>query len=148
MDLQASLHPSVQHYQSAASQLLTNFVEKQSQSQKADAPASQSDVAAMISSEVKGYSTYVVKKEVAQVAPPDTQEGASQVPPTAREEEEEDEEFVAKEDIVKAWRFGSTWVPMEADTFEPLATQKGVEVLGFFPRANVSIQIRIAEADM
>jgi ATP-dependent DNA helicase 2 subunit 2 len=51
---------------------------------------------------------------------------------------EEDEEVVAKEDIVKAWRFGSTWVPMEADTFEPLDTRKGVEVLGFFPRDAVN----------
>ena len=161
MDLQAPLHPTAQRpFQTPQSQLLSSYLDQQSQqhghsqaqSQGQNAPAS-SDIAGMISSEVKGYSTYVIKKEPA--APPpasqddvimaDSQAPASQKPGTqartqadAEDAEEEEEEVVAKEDLVKAWRFGSTWVPMEADTFEPLATQKGVEVLGFFPRANVS----------
>ena len=162
MDLQAPLHPNAQRpYQTQQSQLLSSYVDQQSQQHgqsqgggdgQGGSKIPHSDIAGLISSEVKGYSTYVVKKEP--VAPPGaTQEtgmdgsqmSGSQVPGTqnrtqgdAEEREEEEEEVVAKEDLVKAWRFGSTWVPMEADTFEPLATRKGVEVLGFFPRANVS----------
>jgi len=62
------------------------------------------------------------------------------------EGDQDEEEPVAKEDIVKAWRFGSTWVPMEQDTFEPLDTRKGVEVLGFFPRSAVSCRPRYLHA--
>lgn len=108
----------------------------------------------MVSADIKQYPGYIVKRS--EPPPPATQgtqaTQASQKPATAtqsdeeeeaeeaevKEEEEEEDEVVAKEDIVKAWRFGSTWVPMEKDTFEPLNTKKGVEVLGFFPRANVS----------
>lgn len=154
IDLQAPLHPNAQRpYQTQQSQLLSSYIDQQSQTAsqgKDGAGAVPSDIAGMISSEVKGYSTYVVKKE--QTAPPPSQGAGmdgSQVPVSQRagtqpatqadgeELEEEEEEVVAKEDLVKAWRFGSTWVPVEADTFEPLATQKGVEILGFFPRANV-----------
>jgi len=106
----------------------------------------------MISAEVKSHSTYVVKKQepvnpAATQATQGTQAGASQKDPdfvdadeimAEPDTEEAEEEYVSKEDIVKAWRFGSTWVPMEADMFEPLVTSKGVEILNFIPTANVS----------
>lgn len=151
MDLQAPLQSSQKVYPSSASQLLTSFAQ---QSQERAGP-SQTDLASMISSDVKAYSTYVIKKQDPAVPDASQATQSSQVPPSqarkeaievdqggqeAPVEEEEEEEAVAKEDIVKAWRFGSTWVPMEADTFEPLNTRKGVEILGFFPRANVRSQ--------
>lgn len=107
-----------------------------------------------ISADVKNYSTYVIKRTEPQ-QPPASDATASQIQPSQQDayldgsadaglyedgmyEGPAEEEVVEKEDIVKAWRFGSTWVPMEQDTFEPLHTEKGVEVLGFFPVDNVS----------
>lgn len=153
MDLQGPQSGADSYRDMGANQLMASLTE-QSESQgggKLD-PA---DIAAMISADIKQHSTYVVKTQppapisgtqatqatqASQRDPdfvdPEADAGAGgEVPPP---EEEEDEEFVAKEDIVKAWRFGSTWVPMEADTFEPLITDKGVEILNFIPTANVS----------
>ncbi|KAL7422191.1 ATP-dependent DNA helicase yku80 [Cryptotrichosporon argae] len=142
--------PAMDLQTGAKSQLLSNLME-QSQSRAPGAQPDPSELAAMISAEVKHYSAYVVKRE----APPDatqattqaTQQGASQIATQqeSEQQEEEEEEAVAKDDIVKAWKFGSTWVPMEADTFEPLHTQKGVEVIGFFPRKNLRRHTLIGE---
>ena len=141
MDLQAP----PQATEAGPSSQLAHSIAQQSQ-RLAELPSA-SDLAAMISAEVKHHSTYIIKR--ADGAPPGKaptnsqagfgMEGLDQdyVDETEPQENEE-EEVVAKDDIVKAWRFGSTWVPMEADTFEPLDTKKGVEVLGFFPRDAVS----------
>ena len=153
MDLQGPQSGADSYRDMGANQLMASLTE-QSQSQgggKLD-PA---DLAAMISADIKQHSTYVVKKQPP--APTATQATqatqASQRDPdmidangeVAADEDaqpvdgdEDEDEFVAKEDIVKAWRFGSTWVPVEADTFEPLVTDKGVEILNFIPTANVS----------
>ncbi|CAK9782753.1 SPOC domain-like protein [Cutaneotrichosporon oleaginosum] len=66
---------------------------------------------------------------------PQSQSQTQTLSPTQRTEE--DLEPVEKEDLVKAWRFGSSLIPVEADTFAPLRTEKSVEVLGFIPQANV-----------
>ena len=141
MDLQSHQREGIAR-SSASNQLLNSVTE---QSQALDKPPAQSDLAAMISAEVKNYSTYVVKKQELEKDVGGTQAdtqvsvGGTQVETLQEQDtEEEDDELVSKEDIVKAWRFGSTWVPMEKDTFEPLDTRKGVEVLGFFPRDAVS----------
>lgn len=155
MDLQGPQSGADSYRDMGANQLMASLTE-QSESQggrKLD-PA---DIAAMISADIKQHSTYVVKKQqpVANTATQATQatqvsqrdpkfidpetDGGMGESKSPAEEEEEEEEFVAKEDIVKAWRFGSTWVPMEADTFEPLITDKGVEILNFIPTANVSL---------
>ena len=148
MDLQG---PSQASQAGPSSQLASSLAQ---QSQHLAQPPTTSDLAAMISAEVKHHSAYVVKRPDAAPASqgvPLSQVdyekegqdgdylGDSDIPPAMPEE---DEEMVAKEDIVKAWRFGSTWVPMEADTFEPLDTRKGVEVLGFFPRDAVSRRLQ------
>jgi ATP-dependent DNA helicase 2 subunit 2 len=174
MDLQAPLPklgaPASQQYRPASSNQLYNSLAEQSQSQSQGGgiPVA-SDLAAMISAEVKHHSTYVIRRlpgaptllatQATQMTGTQTQTQASQAFATEGLDEdqlaelgdlgtqEEEEEIVDKEDIVKAWRFGSTWVPMEADTFEPLATQKGIEILNFFPRAGVgSIHMRVATA--
>ena len=138
-----------------SSQLRATLEEMQSQAQaqsQHEAPPSASDLAAMVSSNVKRHSMYVIKHtkpeapatQASQAS--QSQAQASQVAsqtqlndvPEEEEEEEEEEEIVDKEDIVKAWRFGSSWIPIEDDTFEPLKTTKGVEVLGFVPKQNVS----------
>lgn len=142
MDLQA--HPGTKASAASASAQLASNVAQQAQS--LDVSPKESDLAAMISAQVNHYSTYVIKRQ--EPAPPDStqaiydasQKGNSQQVP--QDVGEEEEEPVAKEDIVKAWRFGSTWVPMEKDTFEPLDTQKGVEILGFFPREAVGLRQR------
>jgi ATP-dependent DNA helicase 2 subunit 2 len=155
MDLQA---PKATTYRDQnASQLLSSLAQ-QSQSQAQGTGAGDkvdpSELAAMISAEVKQHSTYVIKRQppgppggtqATQATQASQQQGyedfvgmedPSQMQVPA--EEDLEEEFVEKEDIVKAWRFGSTWVPMEADLFEPLNTTKGVEILNFIPIANVS----------
>ncbi|WWD15786.1 hypothetical protein CI109_100210 [Kwoniella shandongensis] len=155
MDLQAPLHakPSTQGASNPLMSSLIHQSQSQSQTQHGEAPNAD-DLAAMISADVKHHSTYVVKK-VDATAPPTTQPFGSQGldgdyldafnATQQAEEEEEEEEFVAKEDLVKAWRFGSTWVPMEADTFEPLDTQKGVEILGFFPKDAIKRHLLMGE---
>lgn len=149
MDLQAPLQSKTGGPPSA-SQLMSSIAQ---QSQSANGPSA-GDLAAMISADVKHHSAYVIKRAVGEEGGKETQ--ASQAPnyglegldeeyneePQEPEAEQEEEEVVAKEDIVKAWRYGSTWVPMEADTFEPLETRKGVEVLGFFPQENVGARSR------
>lgn len=150
MDLQGPQPGADSYRDMGANQLMASLTEqRQSQGGKLD-PA---DIAAMVSADIKQHSTYVIKKQepTANTATQATQatqqdpdfvdpeeggDGGTAAPPA--DEEEAEEEFVAKEDIVKAWRFGSTWVPMEADMFEPLVTDKGVEVLNFIPTANVS----------
>nr|XP_019013387.1 uncharacterized protein I206_01453 [Kwoniella pini CBS 10737]OCF52168.1 hypothetical protein I206_01453 [Kwoniella pini CBS 10737] len=97
---------------------------------------------------VKSHSTYVVKKidNVPQSSQMASQAyEATQQASQAQAEEDDEEEFVEKEDIVKAWRFGSTWVPMEADTFEPMETKKGVEILGFFPKDAIKRHLLMGE---
>ena len=135
-----------------ASQLMASVNQ---QSQGSGSKLDPNDIAAMISADVKSHSTYVVKKQesvnpAATQATQGTQAGPSQKDPDfvdtdeimaepEPDTEDAEEEYVSKEDIVKAWRFGSTWVPMEADMFEPLITSKGVEILNFIPTANVSV---------
>lgn len=165
MDLQAPQRPNskMAYKDQNASQLMSSLTQ-QSQSQglgqtpaAAAAKIDPSELAAMISADVKQHSTYVIKRLPPVTATQATQatqasqaeadgyedfiglDGPSQVRGTADiGGEEAEDEFVEKEDIVKAWRFGSTWVPMEADLFEPLNTTKGVEILNFIPLANVS----------
>jgi ATP-dependent DNA helicase 2 subunit 2 len=132
------------------SNLASSLAEMQSQGQ---APGiASADLAALVSSVIKRHSLYVIKHKPA--APPVSSQATdsqtlSQAQPqlqtqtqlTNVPEEAEEEEIVDREDIVKAWRFGSSWVPIEDDTFEPLKTQAGVEILGFVPRKNVSQQL-------
>ncbi|CAD6581135.1 MAG: ATP-dependent DNA helicase II subunit 2 [Tremellales sp. Tagirdzhanova-0007] len=151
MDLQA---PPQTIQAGPSSQLASSLAQ---QSQHMERPPTTSDLAAMISAEVKHHSAYVVRRPDAAPATQEVpvsqadfgKEGLdgdylvdSDIPQALPEE---DEELVAKEDIVKAWRFGSTWVPMEADTFEPLDTRKGVEVLGFFPRDAIRRHLLMGE---
>lgn len=138
------------------SQLRSTLSEMQSQAQSQHEPVPEaSDLAAIISSDVKRHSMYIVKHKVGedpastlsqtqqtqtqtQGSQAQTQTQVSQVDEAAEPDVEEEEEVVDKEDIVKAYKFGASWVPIEADTFEPLQTQKGVEILGFISRKNVS----------
>ncbi|ORY22765.1 SPOC like C-terminal domain-containing protein [Naematelia encephala] len=145
MDLQAPLKSNGHGYTQPASSQLASSLAQQSQAMH-QAPEV-SDLAAMISADVKHHSLYVIKR--ADGAP-----GVKEAPPGESEDDlnpdnvevdQEAEEVVAREDIVKAWRFGSTWVPMEADTFEPLDTRKGVEILGFFPREAIKRHLLMGE---
>lgn len=138
-----------------ASQMLSQL---ESQSQHVPEPA---ELAGMISGKINRHSTYFIKHRVEAastqsatqrtnleddedfIAPPTQTQTQTQ---TLEEEEEGEEEPVEKEDLVKAWRFGSSLIPVEADTFEPLLTQKGIEVLGFIPQANVGARLE-HEAD-
>ena len=148
VDLQGPQPGSGNYRDMGASQLMASVNQ---QSQGSGAKLDPSDIAAMISAEVKSHSTYVVKKQDSvnpaqgTQATQGTQAALSQKDPHFVDADQDmeaipedaEEEYVSKEDIVKAWRFGSTWVPMEADMFEPLVTNKGVEILNFIPTDNV-----------
>ncbi|KAG8689972.1 ATP-dependent DNA helicase II subunit 2 [Ceratobasidium sp. 394] len=54
------------------------------------------------------------------------------------EKQESPGEVVEKETLVKAFKYGSTWVPCEEGHFEGLHTRKGIEVHGFIPESTVS----------
>ena len=51
------------------------------------------------------------------------------------EEDEEDEdtvyEVVEKDSLVKAFKYGATWVPVEDDSIETLNTVKSIEIVSF-----------------
>ena len=145
MDLQVPPKES----QAGPSSQLASSLQAQSQAIRTHAT---DDLAAMVSAEVKHYSTYVIRhqdkgegdkldKGKGRAEDMDVDRDYATQEPLEEDDMhlEEDEEAVAKEDIVKAWRFGSTWVPMEAETFEPLDTRKGVEILNFVPRSSVSL---------
>lgn len=119
---------------SEASQLMTTL-QSQSQSQG----RSSADILASVSADVKQHSTYFLKKIEERVE--EGVDGPSTI------EEDEEREYISKEELVKAWRFGSSWIPVEDDTFEPLPTQKGLEILGFIPVKNVSSHCGPFKAD-
>ncbi|GMK57801.1 hypothetical protein CspeluHIS016_0406350 [Cutaneotrichosporon spelunceum] len=100
---------------------------------KAEAPApSQISVSATQSQRIEDDADFILP-------------GQTQTQTQTQSQTEAEEELVEKEDLVKAWRFGSSLIPVEADTFEPLPTQKGIEVLGFIPQAHVRKYMLIGE---
>lgn len=59
--------------------------------------------------------------------------------PEAQEKEiEYEEKEMDKENLVKAYKFGNTWVPMEGDAFPDMETKGGIDVLGFVSSSGVS----------
>ena len=54
-------------------------------------------------------------------------------------EEETRLEKVEKEQLVKGFKYGSTYVPCPDGQFERLNTKKGMEICGFFQRKNVRL---------
>lgn len=54
------------------------------------------------------------------------------------EEQEWVEEEVDKENLKKAYKFGSTWVPIDEDDFEKMVSTAGLDVLGFIKEDTVS----------
>lgn len=46
---------------------------------------------------------------------------------------------VEKEELVRGYKYGSTFVPCEDDYFQKLPTRKGIDVLGFFPLKSVRL---------
>lgn len=54
-------------------------------------------------------------------------------------EEETRFEKVEKEQLIKGFKYGSTYVPCPDGQFERLNTKKGIEICGFFQRKNVRL---------
>ncbi|WWD01563.1 hypothetical protein V866_008508 [Kwoniella sp. B9012] len=153
MELQAPTRPTLGNQRQSSNQLMSSLInQSQSLSQGGEIPKME-DFASMISAEVKHHSTYVLKKSDNN-DPASSQLGTQGLDgeyldatqqATQNQDDDIEEEFVEKEDLVKAWRFGSTWVPMEADTFEPMDTRKGVEILGFFPKDAIKRHLLMGE---
>jgi len=58
---------------------------------------------------------------------------------TSVAKEETPLEKVEKEQLVKGFKYGSTYVPCPDGQFEKLNTKKGMEICGFFQRKNVRL---------
>lgn len=54
-------------------------------------------------------------------------------------EEETRSEKVEKEQLIKGFKYGSTYVPCPDGQFERLNTKKGIEICGFFLKKNVRL---------
>ena len=50
----------------------------------------------------------------------------------------DDSERVEPEELVRAYKYGATYVPFEEGTFLKLATKKGLDICGFMPASKVS----------
>ncbi|KDQ17714.1 hypothetical protein BOTBODRAFT_155793 [Botryobasidium botryosum FD-172 SS1] len=61
------------------------------------------------------------------------------------EEKEKIYEKVEKEQLVKAFKYGATWVPSEEDAWEKLHTVKGIDVLQFFDASKWHREYSIGE---
>lgn len=59
------------------------------------------------------------------------------------DDEDKNEQFeeveVSVDNCTKAYRFGSTWVPLNEEDFETLSTTAGFDLLGFIKSAGVSV---------
>jgi ATP-dependent DNA helicase 2 subunit 2 len=84
---------------------------------------------------------YVVQKKNEQdedVEMGETSEGDRRIEDADGEDEGEYEEMeVDIENCTKAYRFGSTWVPLNEEDFETMPTKSGIEVLGFIKETGV-----------
>lgn len=148
MDLQMPMRSAADGI-SLSNPLISGLL-SQSQSQRKNPPSTE-EMAGMISAEVKQHHSYVIKKPEINASGNRISTQASGVEPSEQideneNEEEDDEEYVDKEDVVKAWKFGSTWVPVPEKTFTTMDTRKGIEVLGFFPVENIRRYHLIGEA--
>src|SRR5258706_1431559 len=58
-----------------------------------------------------------------------------------------DFERVEPEELVRAFKYGATYVPFEEGTFLKLETKKGLDICGFMPASKVSKHSRAVELD-
>jgi ATP-dependent DNA helicase 2 subunit 2 len=63
----------------------------------------------------------------------------------AKPEVEYEEREVEEENLVKAYKFGKTWVPMPKDIFPEMETVAGMDVVGFMKAAGVSRRTKSKE---
>ena len=59
----------------------------------------------------------------------------------------DDSERVESEELVRAYKYGATYVPFEEGTFLKLETKKGLDICGFMPASKVSKHSRDIEFD-
>lgn len=52
-----------------------------------------------------------------------------------------DEEIVEKEELVRGYKYGASFVPVDEDEFERLEPNPGIDICGFFDAKNVSLPI-------
>ncbi|KIP04439.1 hypothetical protein PHLGIDRAFT_15192 [Phlebiopsis gigantea 11061_1 CR5-6] len=63
------------------------------------------------------------------------------------EEPEQKKELVEidKEDLVRGYKYGSSYVPVPDGNFPKLETKKGIEICGFFPEKNLRPELSMGE---
>lgn len=96
-----------------------------------------------IEADVSAFTKYfVVQKKNEQdqdVEMEDGSGGEHRIEDADEDEGEYEEMEVDIESCTKAYRFGSTWVPLNEEDFETMPTKSGIEVLGFIKETGVNV---------
>lgn len=65
------------------------------------------------------------------------------------QDDDNGEETVEKEDLVRGYKYGAGFVPVdEEEGFQRLESKPGIDICGFFPSDNVSPSLRRTNADL
>lgn len=83
--------------------------------------------------DVQPYTKYVITRPLVTTIP--TQPGGEDV--NMEDIGEVEEREVDKENLVKAYKFGSTWVPLNEGDFDEMVSLPGFDVLGFISNDKV-----------
>lgn len=64
------------------------------------------------------------------------------------EEKEKHREKVEKEELVRGFKYGSSYAPCPEGQFPKLETRKGIDICGFFPSKNASIRLLFSQRSL
>ncbi|KAF7310439.1 Ku domain-containing protein [Mycena chlorophos] len=78
-----------------------------------------------------------VKKEEEEVEEAEQEEGDQKIPAHMSQ--------VNKEELIRGFKYGETYVPCPDGQFERLPTKKGIEICGFFPAKNFRRELSMGE---
>jgi ATP-dependent DNA helicase 2 subunit 2 len=121
-----------------AKPLPPSLLEAASQSQSQGYSAPTQKIGAVIAStpgieaDVQPYTKYVVTTSKQATAGDDTMD-------VDGDQGDVEEREVDKDNLVKAYKFGSTWVPLNDADFEDMLSLPGMDVLGFLPKSRVGV---------
>ncbi len=84
-----------------------------------------------IDADVQPYTKYVITRQPPTTIPTQPSRGDVDM------DDEDEEREVDKENLVKAYKFGSTWVPLNEGDFDDMVSLPGFDVLGFISNDQV-----------
>jgi ATP-dependent DNA helicase 2 subunit 2 len=90
------------------------------------------DVYAELKSRTEYYVDHGLKDEKMK-----TEDDGDETDESERQSKSEQREKVDQEQLVRGFKYGSTYVPCPEGEFPRLSTRKGIDICGFFPDRNV-----------